>query len=163
MEFIGMLIGVGTVAGTIYGSYRLFVALLVRVTRRHVDGHGSGARQAAVVRRRGEETSRALGLQRRRTRRRFRLRRPNGEGVRRVEVNRLESSARKQDSRFRILSVLRLRRARAWLRAYYPLHPPSDEFTIAIPKVPQGAGGAFLATLVADDCANHVYSIDLRP
>jgi len=36
---------------------------------------------------------------------------------------------------------------------YYPLHPPSDEFTIAVPKVPAGAGGAFLATLIADDCA----------
>jgi hypothetical protein len=36
---------------------------------------------------------------------------------------------------------------------YYPLHPPSDEFTIAVPKQPHGAGGAFLATLIADDCA----------
>jgi hypothetical protein len=36
---------------------------------------------------------------------------------------------------------------------YYPLYPPSDEFTIAIPKQPHGAGGAFLATLIADDCA----------
>jgi hypothetical protein len=36
---------------------------------------------------------------------------------------------------------------------YYPLHPPSDEFTIAVPKDPHGAGGAFVATLIADDCA----------